>query len=214
MSPLPQRKSRGSRRAGALLLVLALAGCASTAVEDDSVDPGIKLGQAAELFEQQSRPLRAEQLIRQAITTYRQREDAQGLAHAYRVYGELLRSSAVGKQHADFYRTNGFLDRTITFDNRLERADAFFRDALDEFKRAVDQRRRQNRLDQLPNVYVNEAMTHLALRETPQACQALDRASQAVAEAVKAPDARKTLPEPQAVIAKIAAQKQQLKCPD
>src|SRR5947208_9599357 len=100
-----------------LLSLLAFAGCAAFGVSA-TTDPARKLRDATALFDRQDRPLPAERLIREALELYQKNSDQLGVAEAYRTYGFFFRSSSVNGKWNKFYRNNGFLDRSATFDTR------------------------------------------------------------------------------------------------
>src|SRR5438094_2651181 len=100
-----------------LLSLLAFAGCAAFGVPATS-DPAGKLRDATALFDRQDRPLPAERLIREALEVYQRNGDQLGVAEAYRTYGFFFRARSVGGKWSKFYRDNGFLDRSETFDTR------------------------------------------------------------------------------------------------
>jgi tetratricopeptide (TPR) repeat protein len=145
-----------------------LAGCTAVGVVQ-SGDPLRKLEDAEVLFESKDRPGPAEILIQEAVQIYRQRQDWLGLGHAYRAYGDLLKSASIAKWEG-VYRRYGFRDKTITFDNRLEKAAEFYRMALESFGRAEEGLLESSRYDQLTNLYFNMGLTHHYLGEDTAAC--------------------------------------------
>ena len=157
----------------ALIAVIHLGGCAAFGVVESS-DPLVKLNDAEDLFMRQDRPLPAERLIREAIAIYQERDDALGLGHAHREYGDLLRSPAVAKWEK-VYRRDGFQDKTVTFDNRLAKASEFYRKALMHYERAEQQFRETGKYDALTNVYFNMAWSHYMLDDRGKACGYYDR---------------------------------------
>jgi tetratricopeptide (TPR) repeat protein len=129
----------------------------------------------------QARPLPAERLIREAITIYQQRDDHHGLGNANREYGDLLRSPAVGKWEK-IYRRDGFQDKSVTFDNRLEKASEFYRKGVTHYERAATQKRKSREYGALTNIYFNMAWSHYMLDERDQACSYYLRAVEAYNE--------------------------------
>jgi tetratricopeptide (TPR) repeat protein len=124
--------------------LLIVAGCASIGVPATS-DPAMKLRHAVDLFDKQDRPALAERLIREAIDIYSTPTDQLGLAEAYRTYGLFFRSASVSGKWSNFYRSNGFLDRTACWDCRYAKSIEYFEKA-----RTIDTD--QQRFDGLTNV--------------------------------------------------------------
>ena len=162
---------------------VVLSGCAGVGIVATS-DPLAKLNDAEDLFMRQARPLPAERLIREAMTIYDERGDAHGLGNANRQYGDLLRSPAVLKWEK-VYRRDGFQDRSITFDNRFEKANEFYRKAITYYERAEQEHRRTGKYDALTNVYFNMAWSHSNLNERDQACSYYDKAVEAYNENIR-----------------------------
>src|SRR5205823_4625559 len=110
-------------------------------------------------FMRQQRPLPAERLIREAMALYQERSDEHGLGNANREYGDLLRSPAVIKWEK-VYRRDGFQDKSVTFDNRLEKASEFYRKAITHYEQAAIQKQQAGEYGALTNVYFNMAWSH------------------------------------------------------
>ena len=175
------------------LCLLSLAGCAGVGIVATG-DPLTKLNDAQVLFARKDRPLPAERLINEAIVIYRQKDDAHGLGNSYREYGDLLSSATVMRWEA-IYRRDGFIDKSVTYDNRLDKAKDFYRSALENYRRAETDHRDAGQYDALTNVYINMAFSHQALGETAQACADFDRAVEAYRENMhRNPDARPIIP--------------------
>jgi len=132
----------------------------------------------------QARPLPAERLIREAIAIYQERDDPHGLANAHREYGDLLRSPAILKWEK-VYRRDGFQDKSITFDNRFEKASEFYRKALTYYERAEQQNRQAEKYDALTNIYFNMAWSHYKLDERDKACGYYVQAVEAYGENIR-----------------------------
>ncbi len=167
----------------ALCVLALLSSCAGFGIVATS-DPLAKLNDAEDLFMRQARPLPAERLIREAIAIYQERDDPHGLANAHREYGDLLRSPAILKWET-VYRRDGFQDKSITFDNRFEKASEFYRKALTYYGRAEQQQRQTETYDALTNVYFNMAWSHYRLDERDKACGYYDRAVEAYDENIR-----------------------------
>ena len=155
----------------ALLCIFAVtfSGCAAVGVAATS-DPIRKLQDAEVLFMSKNRPLPAEALIREAIPIFQQRKDWQWLGHAYREYGDLLKSASVARLEP-IYRRYGFRDRSITFDNRLEKAADFYRLALGSYKNAESANLQASQYDALTNLYLNMGLSSHELGENLAACE-------------------------------------------
>ena len=167
-----------------LLNSLALLGaCAGVGIVATS-DPLVKLNDAQHLFLRQNRPLPAERLIREAIVIYQERNDPHGLGNAHREYADLLRSPAVARWEK-VYRRDGFLDKSITFDNRIEKAAELYRQALAYYQRAEQQHREAGRYDALTNVYFNMGWSSSVLGERDKACGYYDRTVEAYRENIR-----------------------------
>ena len=181
------------RLTSVVLVTCLLPACAGVGIVAAS-DPLTKLNDAAVLFGQKDRPLPAERLILEAMSIYQNNNDPHGLGNAYREYAHLLTSPAVASRES-LYRRDGFVDRSITFDNRLAKANDFYRKALEYYNQAVPQLRDSGRYDALTNVYFNMAWVHLALGEKDQACSDFDRTLQAYTENVqRTPSAKPSFP--------------------
>jgi tetratricopeptide (TPR) repeat protein len=157
--------------------MLLLSACAGIGIVSTS-DPLIKLNDAEVLFMKEDRPLPAERLIQEAIAIYQERDDPHGLGTAYRAYGDLLRSPAVAKFER-VYRRDGFLNKSVTFDNRLAKATEYYTKALEYYRRAEQQELATGKYDALTNVYYNMAWSNLALGARDEACVDFDRTLQA-----------------------------------
>lgn len=142
-----------------------LFGCAAAMVPVSS-DPKTKLGWATALLEEQDRPLPAERLIREAIEIYQTQNDELGLAEGYRKYGVFFRSASV-KRYEDVYRKEGFLDKTTTFDQRLDKSIEYFDKSRELFEKL-------HVYDKVSNVDLNLAWVYEEKGDRKLACQALD----------------------------------------
>ena len=160
-----------------LSCLLLIASCAGVGIVASS-DPLTKLNDAQVLFSEKNRPVPAEKLIDEAVAIYQNKGDAHGLGNAYREYGDFLRSQAVANWESQ-YRRNGFFDRSITFDNRLDKAREFYGKALEAYSGAVPKLTENGRFDALTNVYFNMAWVHLALDQKQQACESFERTLEA-----------------------------------
>jgi tetratricopeptide (TPR) repeat protein len=160
-----------------------LYGCAGVGIVATS-DPLAKLNDSEDLFMRQARPLPAERLILEAMAIYEERGDAHGLGNANRQYGDLLRSPAVLKWEK-VYRRDGFQDKSITFDNRLEKANEFYRKAIGYYERAAQEHLKTGKYDALTNVYFNRAWSHVNVNEKDKACGYYDKTVEAYDENIR-----------------------------
>jgi tetratricopeptide (TPR) repeat protein len=167
----------------AVVVTALVAGCAAFGVAATD-DPGVKLNDAEHLVHTQLRPLPAEQMIMEAIEIYAKQGDAHGLAAAHRGYADLLRSAAVVKWEK-VYRTYGFRDTSVTFDNRFEKAAEYYRKAIADYRRAKKHHLAIGRYDLLTNAYYNLGSSYQAIGEPQNACSAYDSALKAHQESVR-----------------------------
>lgn len=171
----------------ALLIALSIvAGCAGVGVVA-SADPQTKLSDATHLFDQQGRPLLAEQLIREAVASCEKSGDSRCLADAYRTYGFFFRSPSVGATQK-YYEENGFLDTSATFAGRYAASIAYFQKARDLYAGL-------GLFDVLTNVDLNMGFSHELAGDNAQACRNFDAAAADYAENRRRnPDANVALP--------------------
>jgi tetratricopeptide (TPR) repeat protein len=167
----------------AFTLLLMISGCAGIGVVETN-DPLRKLDDAEYLYMRQDRPLIAERLIREATAIYQERGDAHGLANAHREYADLL-GSLSGSKWEKYYREKGFQDKTVTFDNRTEKASEYYRKALDFYKQAEQQYLNTAKYDALTNVYFNMAWSYRMVGEHEKSCAFYDKTVDAYNENIK-----------------------------
>ena len=183
--------TRGLRREMLHILgvcLIALAGCAGVGVVA-TPDPASKLHDAGSLFGRQDRPLIAERLIREAIQTYQSNNDQLGLAEAYRTYGFFFRSPSIEGKWKEYYRKNGFLDKSATFETRYEKSIQYFEMAQRLFAAS-------KRFDAVTNVELNIAFTYIAMGNRLAACRALDKSLEDNRENIRqTPDATPIVPD-------------------
>ena len=148
-------------------LPVVLAGCAGVGIHAIS-GPAANLRDAEVLLESQDRPLIAEKLIREAMESYRNNNDQPGLASAYRSYGFFFRSSAIEGKWSQYYRENGFLDKSARYEVRYEKSIEYFEKAKRIF---ADYKR----FDALTNLNLNIGFTYEVMGYREAACQAFDR---------------------------------------
>lgn len=167
------------------LLLAGLTGCAAVGVVATS-NPATKLNDAADLTFRQDRPLPAERLIFEAIQIYQADGNNQGLGWAYRSYAELLSSNAIvsGKE-SKLYREGNFRDKSITFNNRLEKANEYYLMAIEYFKKAEAPLIKEDKYDALTNLYFNIATSYINLKDKDKGCAYYDKALDAYSENIK-----------------------------
>jgi tetratricopeptide (TPR) repeat protein len=166
-----------NRRGISLCMALSLSSCTGVGIVASS-DPLIKLNDAEYLFMKENRPVPAEILIQEATVIYQERNDPHGLGNANREYGDFLRSQAVVNWETG-YRRNGFLDKSVTFDNRLAQASEHYKKALEYLRAAEMKELAAGKYDALTNVYYNMGWSNLALGAKDEACADFDRTLQA-----------------------------------
>jgi tetratricopeptide (TPR) repeat protein len=141
-------------------------------------DPAIKLKWASENFNSLDRPVKAEEQIWDVIETYKKERNQLGLAEAYRQYALFLRSNTVEK-FADHFKEEGFVDRTVTFSTRYEKA-------IDYFNRAKDLYEDYGHIDIISNIYVSLGKTYDLMNKTKEACESFDKGLENYADYKKA----------------------------
>lgn len=142
-----------------ILICVSLTGCAAAGVPY-TFNPASKLWWSEALLEDQNRPLPAQNLIEEAIEIYKARNDEVGLADAYRMYARFLQSSSVDKWTKDY-----FFDKTVTHDNRFEKA-------LEYWNRAINLYEKNSIYDRAANCYFNVAKLYfLVLNDKKMACE-------------------------------------------
>jgi len=146
---------------------VVFSGCAGVGFVATS-DPAAKLREAADLFDRQDQPPIAEKLIREAIESYRKNNDRLGLADAYRTYGFFFRSAAVEGKWSKYYRKDGFLDQSASYDARYEKSIEYLEKARAIFTE-------YKRFDALTNVNLNIGFTYEVMGYGAAACEAFDR---------------------------------------
>ena len=147
------------------VVVLAFAilnGCSAMIVPATS-DPSKKIEYAYILFDEQQRPLPAEQLIKESVEVYKQENNEMGLAEAYRAYGFFFRSPAV-KKWRKHYESDGFVDKTATYINRYDKSIEYFDQSAKLFVK-------NNKYDKVTNVYLNMGFTYEFAGRNEKACE-------------------------------------------
>jgi tetratricopeptide (TPR) repeat protein len=146
-----------------MVIVTTMSGCAAMLVPATN-DPDKKIVYSYILFDDQQRPLPAEQLIRESIEAYKQGSNDIGLGEAYRAYGFFFRSPAI-KKWQKHYEAKGFLDNTATYENRYDKSIEYFEQSVRLFVK-------NNKYDRVANVYLNMGFTYEFAGKNEKACEA------------------------------------------
>lgn len=193
--------------------LLVLTGCGGVGVVATS-DPLSKLNDSYDLAFIQDRPIPAQRLIFEAMDIYKTQGDDRGLGLAYRNYADLLKSNAVGTgKQSKAFKENGFMDKSITFDNRLEKSKQYYSMAIELLTKSESATIQKSQYDILTNTYFNIATSYSGLDNLEQSCLFYDKALGAYQENIKLhPQARPnsakgSIPE------YVAAKKKQQQCP-
>lgn len=176
-------------------LILVCSSCAGIGIIASS-DPKVKLNDAASLLYEQDRPLPAQRLIFEAIAIYKTSGDEHGLGLAYKNYADLLHSTSIvsGRESKLFRESTSektyFFDKSITFDNRLQKSSEYYSMAIEHLKNSESTLIQKNQYDALTNVNFNIAISYHALSGNEQTCLFFDKALNAYSENIKLhPDA-------------------------
>lgn len=148
-------------------LTVILAGLLTSCAARSTKDPAVMLQRASEEFSRKDDPLAAEEFLRQALEVYRKKMDRLGLAETYRQYGLFLRSNAVSK-FEKHYNTAGFLDESVKFTNRYQKAVEYLLKAQEIFEE-------NRKYDTLSTVHISLAKTYARLNRNQEACDSLTR---------------------------------------
>jgi len=143
-----------------------LAGCATMGVPT-SKDPLKNLVRARALFRTPARAVPAERLIWDAMAALTQIKNGEGQAESYLAYAEFLTSPALAKSEA-YFRKHGFLDRSVTLANRLEKSVAYLDKATPLFFEA-------KRFDALTNASTLRGVALMNLGKREDACASFDQ---------------------------------------
>jgi tetratricopeptide (TPR) repeat protein len=144
----------------------AVVGCAAIFGRSTN-DPAVKLQWASEHFSSKDEPVQAEELIREAIANYKKTDNQLGLAEAYRQYGLFFRSNAVNK-FEKYYRTEGFEDKTVKFDQRFQKAVEYFNKSRELY---AD----YGHIDIVSNLYISLGKTYDLMNRQEAACEAFNK---------------------------------------
>ena len=149
-----------------------LTGCAAAAVPYTS-DPAKKLKNAESLYINSNRPLPAESLIEEAYEGCRKKyaKDDTCLAAVYITYAGFLQSNAVSNW-AEGYRKDGFWDKSVTVDNRFEKAIEYWFKAIEIFEK-------ERMFAEASNGYLNIGkIYHYRIRNASEACKKYNQSIQ------------------------------------
>lgn len=197
---------------------LFLAGCAGVGIVATS-DPQAKLSDAFQLYRTQNRPIPAQRLIFEAIEIYEDRNDAKGLADAYLLYGDFLLSDSVTEWNSRLGNKLGFLDKSVTSENRVIKAREYATKALEYFQVAVEQTQKTEKFDLLSNLYYQMALaSNMQMHDLPgdrkKSCEFYDKSLAAFRENIRRNPAAKPYAPPSygSFANLIAAEKKRVKC--
>lgn len=199
---------------------LFLAGCAGVGIVATS-DPHEKLSDAVNLYSHQNRPIPAQRLIFEAIDIFQSRNDLKGLANAYLLYGDFLLSNSITDWNARSGNKNevGYLDPSITTENRVAKSREYAAKALENFQMVVVQTQKTDKFDELSNLYFQMALaSHMQLHGMPGdvkiTCEFYDKSLAAHDENIRRnPTAKPYAPPSYGSFANlIAAEKKRVKC--
>jgi tetratricopeptide (TPR) repeat protein len=149
-----------------LLASLAMVGCVAAMVPSSN-NPYAKLNEAQYLYEKSNRPLPAEKLIQQAIEILQNDNNQIGLAEAYRQYGFFFRSLSV-MSYQDYYMKNGFLDKSASYQTRMEKSLEYF-----EMAKKIDTENKK--FDSVANIYYNIGVDYALMKNMEVSCRSLDQ---------------------------------------
>jgi tetratricopeptide (TPR) repeat protein len=156
-----------------IVVVIVLSSCSAMLVPATN-DPDKKIAFSYILFDEQQRPLPAEQLIRESIEAYNQENNEIGLGEAYRAYGFFFRSPAV-KKWQKHYETKGFLDNSATYENRYDKSIEYFEQSVRLFVK-------NKKYDRVTNVYLNMGFTYEFAGKNDKACEAYKASLNSIAK--------------------------------
>lgn len=175
-----------------LLSALLLSSCVYVSMPESS-DPAAKLEEAGN-YMAKGQPLPAERLIMETMRIYETENNPEGLGNAYRDFGAFLRSPAIA-QREQTYREAGFLDNSITYDNRYEKSNTYLDKALLKYNEAANRYQSQGRYDLLSTLHYTQANVYLLQNNRAMACSAYDQSRSAYAEsAVRNASTRPAIP--------------------
>lgn len=164
-----------------LLISLLLSSCVYISLPESS-DPKIKL-ENARSYMAKGQPFPAERLIMDAMQIYETQNNPEELGGAYCDFGEFLRSDAIA-QREQTYREAGFLDNSITYDNRYEKSNEYLDKAIAQYSKAADNYLSNGRFDLLSSLYYRQANVYLLQNNNTMACSSYDQSRAAYAEGV------------------------------
>lgn len=159
----------------------------------ESSNPDTKL-QMARDYQNKQQALPAERLLMEAMKEYELNENTEGLAESYREFGLFLKSPQVTAKEQT-YRSAGFLNTSISFDNRIEKGNEYLALANEQYQKALTRAQSQKQYDKLPMLYYKQAQTYQQLGNTQQACASYDKSREAFAENAVRGFAASSIPE-------------------
>ncbi len=171
-------------------LVAVLTGCASpraSAATPAKSSPSEKLSEARTIYQQRGDPHKAEALIFEAMAAFAADHDQKGVADANQRYAYFLQSEAVEKEKAS-YEKDGFLDKSITWKNRLPKA-------IEYFDKAAPTYAKIKRYDRLTDNNLGRGIVFIILQNKDEACASFDQAASFHEESLRTnPEAKVSVP--------------------
>jgi len=136
-----------------------------------------RMARARQLYLQEGKPVEAEQLLQKAIREATAAGDDRGLAEGLQQYAYLLASPAVEKERS-VYQRNGFADKSVTWNTRLQKS-------IEYFDRAAPIYARLKRFDRLTDNSVGRGIAYTNLKNADEACASFDQGMSFREEAVR-----------------------------
>jgi tetratricopeptide (TPR) repeat protein len=156
-----------------IFFYITLSSCVNVEIPPTD-DPIEKLEWAEDLYDFYKKPVDAEKLIREAIVICEQTKDNSCLGNAYVNYGFFFRSPSI-REWEDYYRENGFLDKTATYDTRMSKSKQYFEKAVSSYEKTDD-------YSALSRAYLNLGFSYYFLNGTNQGGNAGTQSSDNSAE--------------------------------
>ena len=106
---------------------------------------------------------------------------------------------------AAHYQSKGFQDKSVTFDNRIEKSNEYYVRAISHYAKAAETFRQEQRYDALINVYFNTAWAYSQTGDLLNACSFYDQTLAAHTEQMRnLPNSSRKLDQ---VVTKLVAEK-------
>jgi hypothetical protein len=150
----------------ASLLASLLAACAGEKVVPTK-DPTKKLDDARRLLHSPSNGASTERLIWDAIDSFSESNNELGRAQGFLAYSEFLNSPAVTASE-NYFRKHGFLDKSVTLDNRGEKS-------VEYLDKAAPLLFKEKRYDLLTTASTERGVALMNLGKRDDACASFDQ---------------------------------------